>query len=104
VSDQPDAPAALPRGKSSQYPLKRRVGGPQNRCYKNIIIQQNWLRWWKWNRWLTSLGGPDNVNGTANTLKRTGMVPSPSSGQLYYTRSVPPAAETSYRMMCTPAG
>jgi hypothetical protein len=31
VSGQLDAPAALPRGKSPQYPLYRRLGGPQSR-------------------------------------------------------------------------
>jgi hypothetical protein len=31
VSGQLHAPAALPQGKSSWYPLDRRLGGPQNR-------------------------------------------------------------------------
>jgi hypothetical protein len=31
VSGQLHAPAALPPGKSSRYPLYRRLGGPQSR-------------------------------------------------------------------------
>jgi hypothetical protein len=35
VSGQLHAPAALPPGKSPQYPLYRRLGGPQSRSERN---------------------------------------------------------------------
>jgi hypothetical protein len=36
ASGQPNAPAALPQGKSPWYPLDRRLGGPQSRSGRGV--------------------------------------------------------------------
>jgi hypothetical protein len=37
VSDKCHAPAALPSGKEPQYPLNRRLGGPQSQSKRKIL-------------------------------------------------------------------